>query len=129
MVEKSSRAQDVGGEDLEKRMYRSSLKQVVEFMNATLPPLSESSELKPITVVRPRTERQLGTYKVRDSKKKTRLLMQDDKSYSVRSVLPTRIKKLTEEEEEEKPKKRINKFSERKYNDMKERKKLMRKDK
>lgn len=127
-------------EELEKRMYRSSLRQIVKFLNTTLPPVcvsEESSTEEPPREAskeapkekRPLKARRLGIYKVRDTKKKTRALVEDAGGYSVRAVTPTRVKKTVEKETAAPAarKKRINKYSELKYNDIKEKNRRSRK--
>lgn len=87
----------------EDRMYRSSLKQIVSFLNTTLPPLEDSESVD-------RTEKKIK--KLKDKPDENAELG----SYLVKDVTPTRVPGKPSESKTKK--KRINAFSERKYNDI-----------
>lgn len=123
--------QEDGRAHFEERLYRSSLKQVVDFLNTTLPPLSDTEEsshsaTEEIKEKKPVKIKKLGIYKVRDTKKKTKALMQEAGEYSTFDVEPTRIRKSLKKEDPNAKKKRFNKFSELKYNDMVKKRKDLR---
>lgn len=150
---------------LETRMYRSCLKQVVNLLNETLPPLSDSessyqfidedlpqlleNETKPAAPGRSKAQpnkparhgtkpgnrdpKGLGIYKVRDAKKKTKLLIQSIGGRSEADTRPSKIRAKepaeTEKDEKGQKGKRRNKYSEKKFNEMKEGRKEHRKNK
>jgi len=102
--------------ELEKKMYKSCLKQVVEFLNTTLPPIEDFSEV----------ENKIKKQKLK--KKASKKVEQDDdivdekNSYKIRDVTPSRV--FTKLEPKKDTSKRVNKYSERKYNDIKDIKRL-----
>lgn len=96
--------------DIEKEIYRSSLKQVVNFLNTTLPPLENDSVEKPVKI------------KKKEKKIENETL---ENSYLLKSVTPTRqMSDFKVKDTNETVKKRINTFSERKYKDTKMNRKL-----
>lgn len=113
--------------ELEKMMYRSSLKQAVAFLNTTLPPHVDSEESEDLSVKqveeespKERSKNRLGIYKVRNAKKKTKLIIKEAGEYAVTDIAPTRVKKaLVSEQAPQGKKKRVNRFSELHYNDIK----------
>ena len=100
---------------LEKEIYKSSLKQIVSFLNTTLPPVikdSEESDEKPKEKI-----------KIKKNKTEEKIDLRD--SYLIKSVTPKReLKNFKKKEEPEGLRKRFNTFSERKLNDLKVNKKL-----
>lgn len=100
-------------EEIEDRMYKSSLKQIVAFLNATLPSVEECED--PETIGKSQVE-------IKKVKSKQDKDSGPQSSYLVRDVTPTRVPAKLEKPET--VKKRTNKFSERKYNDIKINRKL-----
>lgn len=114
-------------DELEKTFYKSCLKQVVNFLNSTLPSLSDENvaDLEPKTKeVKYRiTKKTTGIYGVKDSKKIKKAILLEMKA--VDKINSKKQKKTIQNKTEEQiKKKRINKFSEEKYNNMKKDKKL-----
>lgn len=99
--------------NIEDKMYKSSLKQVVAFLNTTLPQVGEADSLEATDKLDKKTKK-VRSKQDRDSELQS--------SYLMRDVTPTRIPAKLEKPEESK--KRINKFSGRKYNDIKMSRKL-----
>lgn len=104
-------------DDIEREIYKSSLKQVVTFLNTTLPPLENEI-----------LDKKDSQDKKRAIKKKIERVDQNkelENSYLLKSVTPTReFKDFKKDEERNSRKKRVNSFSERKFNDIKVNKKL-----
>jgi len=177
--------------EMEKKLYKSCLKQVVEYLNTTLPPVEEndndngvsekdggSKKIKDTRTCKNESKKRTyesgnektvdrlkkekvseeghsihqskdehnthqskdkrsykndeyysgdgkRPYKIRDHKKKTKMLIRD--SYSMKDITPTRAKidkkEKAEGKSDERGKKRVNKYSEKKYNEIKERRK------
>lgn len=98
-------------EKLEKEIYRSCLKQVVEYLNTTLPPLEDSDESS--NIEKPKVEKKKDKFKKKE---------EDTDYYLLRDTQPTRtIEKCTKKKPQAfyGKKKRVNEFSERKVNDIK----------
>lgn len=114
-------------EGLEREIYRSSLKQVVQFLNTTLPPLEESADSELLEKLEEKKlkkrEERKSSFKLRKEEEQL-----DKDSYLLKSVTPRRnIEKCAKKEvkvEKESRKKRMNSFSERKNNDVKANRKL-----
>lgn len=68
-------------QNLEKEMYRSCLKQVVAYLNTTLPPLSESEE----SIIEPKTP------KVDKIKKIKKEIKPVENSYLIRDTIPSKV--------------------------------------
>ncbi|KAI5151059.1 hypothetical protein ENBRE01_1874 [Enteropsectra breve] len=112
-------------EEIEKRekgFYQSCLKQVVQFLNTTLPPIVDSDEIAEKSESeekekKERTHRPMGLFKIKDTKKiKRAIIAENSGGPRMRDITPAKQKKIDEKPKEEK-KKRINKFSEMKYKD------------
>lgn len=129
---------------LEREIYRACLKQVVEFLNTTLPPISDSEDSEKVSKASSKknkiestkeTTESSGTVEAAGSVKKISVRNGREKndrlSYSLRSVTPTREKKSIKVEAPKlgaERKKRVNSFSERKNNDKKANRQLHKKE-
>lgn len=97
-------------DELETKMYRSCLKQLVNYLNSKLPKLEESSFESVVELEeKPKRVKKLPKEIIKE---------EFNDSYKLKDVTPTRKFKKVEEIKKEK-KKRFNKYSERKYNDIK----------
>ncbi|ELA41899.1 uncharacterized protein VICG_01083 [Vittaforma corneae ATCC 50505] len=72
---------------LEEQMYKSCLKQIVKYLNTTLPPLSESDE----STIQSTTPSTKQTKTAKDSKTDAR--RESRGSYLLRDVVPSKIRK------------------------------------
>lgn len=85
-MEKSEHKKTQRPSDLEEQMYRSCLKQVVKFLNTTLPPLSESDESIAQSTVPSTKKTKVGKNPKRDTTR------EDGNSYSLRDVTPSKTR-------------------------------------
>lgn len=115
MTENEKTEISVEDAELEKKMYKSSLKQVVEFLNTTLPPIEDSSEVE--NKIKKQKLKKKASKKIEQDE-----IVDDKNSYRIRDVTPSRVFKKLEPKKD--TTKRVNKYSERKYNDIKDIKRL-----
>lgn len=81
---------------IEKEIYRSCLKQVVNFLNTTLPPIPDSDESDDVET---KTKKQAGNKDKSKSKEKP-LEKEDIKnSYKIKDTVPTRVKTPVKEKQ------------------------------
>lgn len=116
-------------EELEKMFYKSSLKQVVKYLNAKLPDVSDSEEQSAESVEKKRVRRRVlkkmtGMYRVKDSKKIKKAILKEMNGKLDKDIKPTRVKKSNEDNlvKNKSESKRFNKYSELKYLDKKKEK-------
>lgn len=96
----------------EEYLYKSALKQVVEFLNTTLPPVpSEEPEPERPKLPKQKPRNPTGIYRLQDTKKIKQALLKGDKSTyrDSKDTIPTRMK--GQKTENKTQKRRINKFT------------------